>query len=73
MAIVDPAIEPEVLVAQVGLQRIDQFAGFGRRDLAGSEALHRLVFDGDQIAACGPIVRSQLDPLGGGLDGGAGR
>ena len=31
------------------------------------KALHHLVFDGDQIAADGPIVRSQFDSLGGGL------
>ena len=36
----------------------------------GREALHHLVFDGDQIAADGPIVRAQLDSLGGGLQGG---
>ena len=35
--------------------------------MIGSEVLHDLVFDGDQIASNRPIFRAQLDPLRGSL------
>jgi hypothetical protein len=58
----------ETRIVQVFLSGLEQFPAFFGRDMASREVLHRLVFDGHQIAADRPIVGAEFDALGGALE-----
>ncbi len=56
--------------AQGLLEAIDQRPAVGMVDVARGEVAHLLVFDRDQVAADGPVVGTQADAQGRGLQWG---
>ena len=68
VAVTHAGLELPVRISAAGpLEGFDQFACDVAGDLAGGEALHPAVFDGDQIAANRPILGREFDPLRSGL------
>ncbi len=63
IAIADAGVELHLVAAQLLLRGGEQRTGFVGRDVSGRELAHHLIFDRDQIAAHGPIVRPQRDSL----------
>ena len=66
VAVADPLIELPVLVPAVRLlQQFDEPRSVGVGNLAGGEALHHAIDHGYEVAANGPVVVTESNPLGG--------
>ena len=69
VAVTDPRMKfPGRAAALIFLQPLNQLASQVAGNLCGREAPHSPVGDVDQVAADGPVERTQLDSLGGRLD-----
>ena len=72
VAVADTFIEcPSGIIGDEFLHLGDELCGEGVGDLSCGEAGHRVVEDGDEVAADGPVVRSEFDALCSGFEGGA--
>ena len=69
VAIAHARIKLEFRAAELFLGGFHEQGRLGRGDVPGRKALHHLVFDSDQVAADGPIVRAEFDSLGGRFQG----
>ncbi len=69
VAIAHARVKLEFRAAELFLGGFHERGRLGRGDLPGRKALHHLVFDGDQIAADGPIGRAEFDSLRGRFQG----
>src|SRR5262245_45578677 len=57
VAIADAGMEFEAIAAELRLNGLDERAAVLVGDVAGGEVAHQAVFDGDEIAPNGPVVR----------------